>query len=205
MGGNAQPSVGSGAGFAHDLEGSSRARFENDLEQCSIDDSDADRSRELRPMADLTFFRPRESKGRADRFGEANSSNGSKFGCKFSAPVSENELEDCDEDIIEEIEEKSVEFDTDTERLKTGLAFEEEVVDSLPMEFALVNLLRPGIVGASGLKVGNNRFSISLSCPNSSSSWFGEDRQSRGSSILVDMNRALCELRGNAPVLPRRP
>lgn len=94
-----------------------------------------------------------------------------------------------------------MEFETETERLKAGYDF--GVVDSLPVEFARVNLLRPGIVGASGLKVGRTGFVVSAFSPKLCSSSVG-DRQSRASSILVDRNLMLFVLWHRAPVLPRR-
>jgi hypothetical protein len=80
----------------------------------------------------------------------------------FSALFSEKDskLDDIEDDLVEVFEVISAECGVDAERLNTG-SLDFEVSDEWPIELALVNLLRPGILGASGLNTGNDLFSMS--------------------------------------------
>ena len=109
-----------GGGLTHVAELSSRAIFENELEDGN--EIEAVCSIEFSFLADRTFLRPRSSSGRAERFGDTNSSRDSRLGCMFSAPVSEKEpkLDDMDDDLAEVVEQQSVECEIDAERLIAG-------------------------------------------------------------------------------------
>jgi hypothetical protein len=97
-GGKERLSVVAAGGFTHVADESSRAIFENELDN----DNERGGSRESRFFADRTFLRPRKSSGRAARLGDPISSRGSRLGCRFSAPVSEKEskLDEYEEDDL---------------------------------------------------------------------------------------------------------
>lgn len=101
MVGSATPCAGGGGSFGHAEEGSSRAKFEKELWEGKCPEQAG--SELLRSRDERTFLRPRTSNGLAERFGDANSSSGSKFGCTFSAPVSvkDSTLEVTEEDRTE--------------------------------------------------------------------------------------------------------
>lgn len=69
-------------------------------------------------------------------------------------------LEEMEDDLIELVEEKSIEPDTDADRING--AWHLCVHDPAPIELALVNLLRPGTLGTSGLNTGMSLLSVSM-------------------------------------------